>query len=316
MEIKGAIAAILLTIAVVGGHLPLFLASRGANQRVVTLCNSVAGGVLLAAALVHMLPQAERDLANVGWQLQQWAAPNPKGAFAVAPVFCGLMFFLLAAVEVFVQSGAKDERDLHGLSTPLASESRLQASNGETQANPMRRRSSSGSTGHLRGCLRRDVSGLQGAVLSVILVAPECLTAQALVVALMIHSLLEGLGIGAQQNITSVMALFVAVGAHKGLAAFALGSQLLGTCTSRTLCWSVTLFAACSPLGIILGSLLASEIGGAAVGAMLAMAAGTFLYVGVPELLMPAFENTENRRSCVLAAVVGFVSMALLALWC
>merc|ERR1712100_858501 len=56
--------------------------------------------------------------------------------------------------------------------------------------------------------------------------AASGVTAQAILIALTIHSFLEGLGLGSQHSINSAEAVFVAILIHKSIAAFVLGLRL------------------------------------------------------------------------------------------
>lgn len=45
-------------------------------QEKLLCCNAMAGGVLLAAALVHLLPDAQQGLQEVSIELHQWVRPS------------------------------------------------------------------------------------------------------------------------------------------------------------------------------------------------------------------------------------------------
>ncbi|CAE7501186.1 zntD [Symbiodinium natans] len=135
---------------------------------------------------------------------------------------------------------------------------------------------------------------------------------------LTIHSLLEGMSIGAQVHTATFVSIFLAVGAHKGLAAFALGSKLLEDAPpgQRWILYrGILLFGVCSPIGIMIGAYMVDEVKGAGIGLLLSAATGTFLYIAIPELLLPAFEGEQSSTSATLAAVLGFSVMAFLAIW-
>jgi zinc transporter 1/2/3 len=52
-------------------------------------------------------------------------------------------------------------------------------------------------------------------------------TAVLLAAALCIHSILEGIALGAQQNMRDTQDIMLAIAAHKGLAAYALGASIV-----------------------------------------------------------------------------------------
>lgn len=67
----------------------------GANQEILRRCNGMAGGVLLAAALVHLLPDAQKvkGLRGPSWAFVVEAAGiGAFGVFFVFLKFCDSKF--------------------------------------------------------------------------------------------------------------------------------------------------------------------------------------------------------------------------------
>lgn len=82
-------------------------------------------------------------------------------------------------------------------------------------------------------------------------------TAVLLGAALSLHSILEGLALGSQSTLHSSEDIMLAIFAHKGLAAYALGASLMDSRTSAKRFWMIVLsFAIASPLGILMGKTL------------------------------------------------------------
>lgn len=212
-------------------------------------------------------------------------------------------------------------------------------------------------------------------------------TALLLAGALCVHSLLEGMALGAQPTLRGTEDIFLAIVAHKGLAAYALGAsivesrvrtrgreggrveakveapipaplparrpsrlgrpcatrenpahQSLGAprswptprirstplttpphthCTqaSNTKFWTtIGLFSAATPVGIFLGYAFAAHSGG--VGAAVsALAAGTFVYVALMEVVPKELEDGRHRLAKMVSMLTGFGLMSLLAVW-
>lgn len=146
------------------------------------------------------------------------------------------------------------------------------------------------------------------------------LSAYALVVILSVHSVLAGAALGTQDNFSGSLVIFLAIVAHKGAAGFALMLvfQRAGIERSKSLRMLV-LFASMTPLGIVLGSgldrLLHKGYGPLLEGLFDALAAGTFLYVAIVEIIGKEF---ADRRAVVLkfaALCLGLALMALIALF-
>mmetsp|Transcript_33326 Transcript_33326/g.72774 ORF Transcript_33326/g.72774 Transcript_33326/m.72774 type:complete len:307 (+) Transcript_33326:106-1026(+) len=301
LVLKAVLAAVLALLGVGGGLLPIYLSTNGVRREITVLTNAFAGGVLLAAALVHMLPDASESLVELGFWIQRSFVPSAEEPFPIAPVVAGIAYFLLSLLEVTLEDRLHREQVDHHL---------LEAND---KHRPL--------TGHEpRRNQSRDVMMCRSetntaASVAVIVASPQCVSARALVLALAVHSLIEGIGIGAQPSLANTLAVFVAVGAHKGLAGFALGSKLNRSCGPTEVKRSVIVFGACTPVGMVIGALLENNIAGTQVGFLLALTAGTFLKIAIPELILPAFEAAQHRKTVVLLCLLGFVAMAFLAIW-
>ncbi|KAF6250335.1 ZIP zinc transporter-domain-containing protein [Scenedesmus sp. NREL 46B-D3] len=135
--------------------------------------------------------------------------------------------------------------------------------------------------------------------------------------ALCIHSMLEGVALGAQLTMESTQHIMLAIAAHKGLAAYALGASIVESKASTTKFWTVVaMFAAATPLGIAIGYATSTVGHGSAGSAMSALASGTFLYVALNEVIPKELEHPDGHRVLKVGALLlGFGLMSLLALW-
>ena len=105
---------------------------------------------------------------------------------------------------------------------------------------------------------------------------------------LTIHGVIEGLALASSIYVTELGPLvLVAILSHKAPQGFALTSILKMSTYSRTRIWLfLTGVAASGPLGILLGYLfMSTQPVPNAAGALLAMSAGTFVYIGACDLL-------------------------------
>lgn len=139
--------------------------------------------------------------------------------------------------------------------------------------------------------------------------------------ALCFHSLMEGLGMGSAQGGGLLLPVVLAVLAHKGLAAFALGCSLSHSSLPGWKFWTfVSIFSSGTPLGCVIG-MASTRVGSAATqgavsGACIALASGTFLQVSSMELLPRVMAEEGHRLLASCGLVMGFAVMALLAIWC
>ena len=142
----------------------------------------------------------------------------------------------------------------------------------------------------------------------------------AVVTALLIHSLLAGLALGAQPELRSALVIFVAIISHKTAAGFALGVSLVRHAMPRGRAWGLlALFALATPAGILVGALLDEGLRGPAQlrfeGTFLALAAGTFTYVATLDILRDEFLEPGGRFEKWLLVASGTALMAILAIW-
>ncbi|MEE8299109.1 MAG: ZIP family metal transporter, partial [Thermodesulfobacteriota bacterium] len=106
----------------------------------------------------------------------------------------------------------------------------------------------------------------------------------------------------------------------KGAASFALGISMRKADFIKSLHFKViTLFTIMTPSGIILGSILSNifsnTISKELEGIFDSLAAGTFLYVAVLDIIEEEFSIPGNEWLKFVSIIVGFLLMALLAVW-
>ena len=116
------------------------------------------------------------------------------------------------------------------------------------------------------------------------------------------------------------LVIFLAIIAHKGAAAFALivDFQRNGLPQAR-ITRVLILFASMTPLGIVLGTvldrLLAASYGRLFEGIFDSLAAGTFIYVAVLEIIGKEFDDQKRIVPKFVALCAGLALMALIAVW-
>jgi len=165
-----------------------------------------------------------------------------------------------------------------------------------------------------------------------------------LLVVLSIHSVIAGIALGIEPEVAASLLVMTAILFHKGSAAFALmvSVQAAGA-DRRRLRRVLTIFVVMTPLGIMLGALASGIFQGDAAllveGSFNALAAGTFIYVAILDVIDAEMTRTDDRiahfvRSSLLGEddvpmpekdtdriakfvliFVGLISMAVLALW-
>jgi zinc transporter 1/2/3 len=141
-----------------------------------------------------------------------------------------------------------------------------------------------------------------------------------LIVALSLHSILAGVALGTQDSVSNGLIIFLAIFVHKATAGFALGVSLArSTIERRRSLRLVALFAAMTPAGILVGMSLDRAVLSSSEAyldaTVLALAAGTFIYIASLDIIQDEFLRPGSRFMKWLFATLGLALMALLALW-
>jgi len=144
--------------------------------------------------------------------------------------------------------------------------------------------------------------------------------AYVLVVILSVHSIIAGLSVGFEPKMTSTLVILVAILMHKGSAAFALAISMERHDVPRSRQKRLLgLFVLMTPLGVVIGSVASTAVTGAAAspleGIFDSVAAGTFIYVAILEVIAEEFAGAEDRWPKFTLIGAGLAMMALLALW-
>ncbi|MBU0456417.1 MAG: ZIP family metal transporter [Pseudomonadota bacterium] len=151
-----------------------------------------------------------------------------------------------------------------------------------------------------------------------------------LAILLSIHSIIEGVALGVVQTITLFLVIFIAIIAHKGSAAFALGIKMQKSELNKSFIFYLMLiFALMTPVGILFGTIISSMLharAGNIVEALFnAIAAGTFIYIAAfhcresnDDQHCACCEEYEPPISAWIQLVcfsIGTILMAILAIW-
>lgn len=300
----GSAAALFIT-AMIGCWMPWILTQKGRAQgtgeRSLTfqLGNMLSGGVMLSAGFCHLLPTALKEINH-----------DSHSRFPLAPFLCALGYLLTLIADQIAETMVHHTQHKSESKVPTADnsvelsiESNGKINNREGDDTSLLNRSKTNSLALEVGNFGERLSPGQPRV--------SFLTAVLLSFALSIHSVLEGAALGSQTSAKRLGEVFLAIVAHKGLAAYALGASLIDSETSFRKFFLITLkFSLASPIGIFLG--LASGKGGAILSAI---ASGTFLYVAMMEVIPKELEGFEHKFLKLAVLTFGFLVMSILAIW-
>ena len=131
-----------------------------------------------------------------------------------------------------------------------------------------------------------------------------------LLVVLSIHSIIAGIALGLEPDVAHSVLVMIGILFHKGSAAFALmaSAQSAGADKAR-LRVILGVFVVMTPLGILLGTVASNLFEDQAAtlieGSFMALAAGTFIYVAILDVIDAEMSRFDDR-------VARFVSSALM----
>jgi len=141
-----------------------------------------------------------------------------------------------------------------------------------------------------------------------------------LTVVLSVHSIIAGTTLGLETHLSTSVVILLAILFHKGSAAFALmvslGANGIGVGRQKRI---LSVFVLMTPLGLVFGTAAAAALTGTTAtfleGAFGALAAGTFLYVAVIDIIDAELAKEEDKLAKFGLIVTGIVFMAVLAIW-
>lgn len=138
-----------------------------------------------------------------------------------------------------------------------------------------------------------------------------------LIIALMIHSVFEGLTVGLQSTTLGLVTLVSLLSFHKCIIGFSLGLSIVNAKQKNfsSHLKQATLFAVASPVGILFGLIILSSklalFNGEAVVFLTSLATGTFLFITFFEILAKDLNgNTVRDLVNFVLFLVGFAAFA------
>ncbi|XP_061615747.1 zinc transporter ZIP1 [Phyllopteryx taeniolatus] len=262
------------------------------HRTVLSLISCFAGGVLLAACLLDIIPDYLADINTVlDSNMIEVNFPLPEFIMAVG-------FFTVLILERMVlncreMGGTVDER------APLIQDMR----NGHAHA-------------HVHGSTASPDLESSGHHVHVDFQAHSPFRSFMLFLSLSLHSVFEGLAIGLQNTDSKVLEICIAILVHKSIIVFSLSVKLVQSAVSPV--WVaayIGVFAVMSPLGIAIGiSVMEAQLAaGTLIQSILeGLAAGTFIYITFLEILPHELNSPGKQLLKVLFILLGFTVMAAL----
>jgi zinc transporter ZupT len=143
------------------------------------------------------------------------------------------------------------------------------------------------------------------------------LTSTTAFVGLSVHSVMDGFALGVAVVLGEElgMIVFLAILAHKAIDVFSLTTTFrLAEIKRRTAIVYMTLFSLITPVAALVAFPLIDWLQNIEVGVPLALAGGTFMYVGIYDLLPEAFHEKHDQYKSFVLVVVGIAAMYILGM--
>ncbi|OEH78285.1 metal cation zip family protein [Cyclospora cayetanensis] len=306
---KAAAALLFFLTALWGAAVPFLLKRCELGSRIIYL-NAFAAGAFLALGVLHIMPEAVNLLDELEVYIHLNGNPYPV-TFCLA--FIGYLTILfcegvlcgdsLSHYDVVSEEGRKDGK------ASCTTKSSHSTDEHDIEGSPYERLVRivlDAAALDVRGPIEMAVATCEGDCVPRALEdathtehpdasgEPECKmesghfdsTAFFTMLALAVHGLFEGVIVGAARDLSMMWMMSAVVIGHKWAEAMLLMCRLLErkTCVMATALLIVT-FACSSPLGVLVGAILATE-GKLASGICNALGAGTVFYIASETLLM------------------------------
>lgn len=305
---KGLSMGVFTFISIFGAWVAIIMKEK-AKQLYVTCGVLFSAGVLLAAGFVHLLVDGNEQFTNMGIDNFPWA-------FSIS----GITIVCLMSFEIGLDRWIDDYMKKKG--TGVDVDDCTDASS-VTAATPLMtseevagKNAASAITGGLGHSHSHPVHPGE--------TPPDPFTAIILTLALSIHSVIEGLGLGASADTSDIQSAFIAIAIHKCFTTFALAQGMItsGYWEKGNRKWfylSIGLFIGIALLGIVIGWAVSPEEENALTAVLISITSGSFVYVALLELLPEETKHVKEERLPVLPVitffVAGYVFMSMLAIW-
>lgn len=137
-------------------------------------------------------------------------------------------------------------------------------------------------------------------------------SAMVLLLALAVHSMIEMMAFGLAGTKQSALLLAGAISIHQPAESLALLVALLkGGLPTERIAVLLSLFSAVGYVGAALGTLIGEFAGPVVEASLIAVTAGTFVYVGATEIIGEEFETAERKWPKFAALLSGVGAIAL-----
>ncbi|XP_077982012.1 zinc transporter ZIP3-like [Glandiceps talaboti] len=294
-EIGASIIALvgLFLISISCGLTPILLADYStcgadAIQRVFGFLNSFAGGVILATAMVHLLPEVRQEMLLAS----DYVHPTIPVAESIA---CAGILLMLILEQTLLIYAKRMTKSCPAEDIPLTSSTDYNYDGTDNQS------SDQNHGNDIHTLENEKMEGLQSGMRSFVFF-----------VALCVHGMFASITLGQLNDPTDIIILFAGLACHEGPISFSLGVNIQrGWFQKTATVVMVCLHAFVFPIGIGIGlgiskSSTSTHTKNLASGVLQGFGIGTLLYMTFFEILPREFNNSEHRMAKIVCTLIGF----------
>ena len=270
--------AILTALNVVCWLLPLKSKKISENKLAMSLANAFSGGVFLSLAFGHLIPECAHGFQDSG---SKWPAETPY-----LLVLAGYLLIF------FVEKVAFDAHEIMHEMSEGPGHHHHHRGHGQNE-------NGRASNAKADSVTLASGSGSRGAII--------------LLGALAVHSVLEMMALGLADSFGDCALLTVSIALHQPAESIALLVALLksGMPEAQVIKY-LSVFSCMGPIGVALGMAVNEYAAPIVDVLMLAVVAGTFVYVGATEVIPEEWEDGQHRWAKFAALGSGIVSILVI----
>jgi len=272
---KVILQLILTAMNVICWFVPLQNTKLTDNQLALSIANAFSGGVFLSLAFGHFIPECAHGFDQLASTSAATTLQNRGIDYKTLPYMVVLGGYLLI---FFVEKVAFDTHDFAGspeTSTTTDDLNNSVSSNGSNKQQPVSGRS------------------------AVILLA-----------ALGIHSILEMMALGLANTFADSFLLFISIALHQPAESIALLIAFLKSgLPKRQIIQFLSVFSSLGLVGVLLGIYVKQYASPLLDACMLAVVAGTFVYVGATEIIPEEWEDGEHKWLKFGSLISGIITI-------
>jgi len=287
---------VLTTLNVFCWLVPLQMKSFGENKLVLSLANAFSGGVFLSLAFGHLIPECVAGFTSLASSSTTTTTPTLNPATPYMLVLSGYLLIFFVEKVAFDADGILHELE-HG------------GGSGHTKAVPNHTSNAKAkSKHHPQNGKKQDTKVATSSTTNNTTNSGR--SAVILLAALAVHSILEMAALGLSDTFKDSAILTISIALHQPAESIALLVAFLKSGMPKPqIIMYLSIFSLMGPLGCGLG-IMVNEFADPIVDSiMLAIVAGTFVYVGATEVIPEEFEEATNKWKKFTALMTGIVSI-------